>query len=238
MGRRTLTRAATVGLAAAAVSLAATPASAQAGCITRLPVTSALSNGFAAAYHRALPIRIFTRGPRIRNVSAALFTFKGLRLGSSRTYPELGSSRILRIHLRFGLQVGRFTLVVTGEPNDDSSCGPKKFTQALRFFPCYESLPITFPHPPAGNASDYGDTLSVTLSTKGPAIRDIHGSVSDFAGNAFGAGNLRILFGMAPIDMHLTQALVPGRYSVFLTGTVDQPKVCGPKNGKLLLTFG
>jgi hypothetical protein len=246
MGRRTLTRAATgatltraatIGALAAAASLAGAPGAARAGCITKLPVTSALNSGFAASYHRKLPVRIYTRGPRVRNVSAALFTFKGLRLGTSQRYAELGSSRILRIRLRYGLQVGRFTLVVTGEPNDDPTCGPKKFTQALRFFPCYESLPITFPRPPGGRASDYSDTLSVSLATKGPVIRNIHGSLSDFAGTGFGAGNLPILFGEAPIDLHLTQALAPGSYSVFLTGTIDQPKVCGPKNGKLVLTF-
>jgi hypothetical protein len=80
--------------------------------------------------------------------------------------------------------------------------------------------------------------LSVNLATKGPVIRRIHGSVSDFAGGLFGSGDLAILFGGAPINLHLSQPLVPGRYTVSLTGTIDQPKTCGPKKGKLLLSLG
>jgi hypothetical protein len=216
---------------------AASPAAARGGCITRLPVSISLPSQFAADYHKVVRIRVTSRGPRIRSVSAQLYTFAGEPLGRSRKVSALGSGRVLRIKTRFPVQGGRYTLIVTGEPNASRSCGPKQSHHVITFRDCFQQLPLAFPHPPGGFAKDYGDVLSVEVRTTGPIIRRIHGSLSDFAGNQFGVGDLPFLVGRATLNLTLSQPLVAGQYTVFLTGKVKQPASCGDKDAKLILTF-
>jgi hypothetical protein len=220
------------------MAAAAAPASAGARCITRLPVKASIPSPYAAEYPRDVPVTIQTRGPTVRFLRLELYTFGGVKLGEGRRLGPLRSSGTVRVRLRFPMQAGAFTLVVTGEPNRDRSCGPKQRFKVLRFRDCPTQLPVKFPEPPGGAASDYQDYLSVKVTTNGGLIRDLTGTVSTAAGEAMGSGQLGILFGTASIDMLLTRRLAPGDYRVTVVGSLDLARACRPSQARLNVRFG
>jgi hypothetical protein len=240
--RRSTGSRAAAALLAGAFMLAA-PQAAQAACMTRLPAKVSLPDGpYAAAYTKQIAVRVSSRGPRIRNLRAELYTFSGQRLAVSppRRAMRVATTLKLRLDDVFGpLQVGGFTLVLTGEPNRDRSCGPKKTTRILRFSACSDKLPVTFPDLPGGHASDYGGFLSVPIRSNGPLIRDLRSSVYGFDGQLIGrAPSLGALFGQQMLDHALTQPLLPGRYNVITEGLIgDQPRSCGRAKAEAAMTF-
>ncbi len=235
------------GLVLAALVLAAlTPqvASARTNCVTILPVNVMMPDGpFAAAYTRSIRVQLKSRGLRVRNVRAELYTFSGRRMGASmgRRTVRGTATLTLRLEREFApIQAGAFTLVLTGEPNAARSCGPKTTTRVLRFRPCRQALPIAFPKLPAGSAADYEGYLSIPVRSRGPLIRDVTSSVYGFDGSLLGrVFALRALFGEAVLDHALLRALVPGRYTVVVEGLLDeQPRSCGRKRAQATMTFG
>jgi hypothetical protein len=235
--------AAALAAALVAATLAPAAASAQGACITKLPVRVTLPDGlFAAAYTKDIRVQVNSGSVRIRNVRADLFTFSGRRMGASESRRAVrGSSTLtLRLERDFApMQVGGFTLMLTGEPNASRSCGPKKTTRVLKFKACREALPIAFPNPPGGKATDYEGYLSVPVRSRGPLIRDLTSSVYGFDGSLLGNGGvLPALFGETTLDNALLRPLTPGRYTVIVEGLLDeQPRSCGRKRAEATMTF-
>jgi hypothetical protein len=226
-----------------ALALTLAPQAAGARCITRLPVKVSLPDGpFAVAYTRQLRVQVNPRGVRIRNLKAELYTFSGVRMGVS---PRRRAARVVAtLKVRLGkifrpLQVGGYTLVVTGEPNASPSCGPKQAFRVVRMRACRATLPVTFPSLPGGRAADYRDYLSVLVRSDGQVIRDLQSSVYGFDGSLLGrAPNLLALFGEQSLDHKLTRALSPGSYTVVVEGWIgEQPRACGPKRAQATMTF-
>jgi hypothetical protein len=213
-------------------------ASAQ-GCITRLPVTVTLPSGFAAAYRASIPLTVSsTTGRPITGLRAALYTFAGDQIAASRRPVTLRSSGTLSLRLAFApLQEGSYTLVLTGAPNTDPSCGPKKFVEVVRFRGCVTALPLKFVNPPGGTASDYANYLSVTLASTGSLIRSLEGTVYASDGTRFGDGTLSALYGQTTLNLRLNRPLVAGGYTVVVAGLVEQPSSCGPKTAQVDLEF-
>jgi len=217
------------------------PASASAqSCVTRLPVKTTIPSPFALSYKRTVPITVTSRGPALwRSLRVQIYTFTGVKLGEGMTRFRAKQTATVKVRLRFRMQAGRYTLVVTGEPNASQSCGPKQLTRAIRFRGCMEKLPLQFPNPPGGLAADHDGSLPVNVRSKdGTVMRNLEASLYSFAGDTFGRRKLSILFGEAMINIPLDQPLQPGSYSLVVEGTIDQPDVCGPKEAKTVLTFG
>jgi hypothetical protein len=227
----------------AAALVFAAPQAAQASCITRLPVKVSLPDGpYAAAYTKQIRVRVSPRGPRIANLRAALYTFSGQRLGASRPRRPVRAAAMLTVRLERivrPLQAGAFTLVLTGEPNRDRSCGPKQAARILRFRACADKLPVTFPNLPAGRASDYGGFLSVPIRSSGPLIRDLRSSVYGFDGSLIAAApNLAALFGQQTLHHELSRPLLAGRYNVIVDGLIgDQPRSCPRAKAQATMAF-
>lgn len=230
------------GLAVALLALA--PQAAQARCITRLPVKVSLPDGpYALAYAKQMRVRVNPRGGvRIRKLRAELYTFSGTRMGVSGYRGAVRNVATLKLRLRRlfrPLQVGSFTLVLTGEPNASRSCGPKQAIRLMRMRACRTTLPVTFPKLPGGKAADYGDFLSVPVRSDGRVIRDLRSAVYAFDGSLLGrAGSLRALFGEQTLDHRLQRSLSPGSYTVVVEGLIaEQPRACGPKRAQATMTF-
>lgn len=221
-----------------AVALAPGNAEARAsGCVTRLPAAVQLSSDYAAVFRHSVHLRVHTRGPRLRRTYASLYTFSGELIARSRKL-NVRSSRLLRLRLRHGpMQPGRFTLVVTGEPNRSRSCGPKTYTRVLTFRACSPRLPVIFPEPPGGRASEHADTLSVAVRTTGPFLRDLRSSIYSFDGRLLGRASLGSLFGEAVLDHPLSEPLTPGSYTVLVDAEGGQPAVCGLQRATQVLEF-
>jgi hypothetical protein len=227
----------------AAITFAIVPGAASAACITRLPVKVSLPDGpYAVAYTKDVLVRVNPRGVRIRNLRADLYTFSGERMGASA--PRRAVEVVATLKLRLGrifrpLQVGGYTLVLTGEPNASRHCGPKQATRVLKLRACKDTLPVTFPKLPGGRAADYGGFLSVPVRSNGNVIRDVRSSVYGFDGSLLGrAPPLLALFGEQTLDNELVRSLQPGRYTVIVEGLIgEQPATCGPKTAQATMTF-
>jgi hypothetical protein len=229
--------------ALAALALALAPQVAGARCITRLPVKVSLPDGpYAVAYTKQLRVRVNPEGVRIRNLRAELYTFSGQRMGVS---PRRRAARVVAtLKLRLGrifrpLQVGGYTLVLTGEPNASRSCGPKQAFRVVQMRACRTTLPVTFPALPGGLAGDYGDYLSVPVRSDGRVIRDLRSAVYAFDGSLLGrAPDLLALFGQQSLDHRLARPLQPGSYTIVVEGWIgEQPRACGPQRARATMTF-
>lgn len=231
----------TIALTAFAL-LAGLPSTAQAaGCVTKLPITHSFKSAYTAAYKsNKVPLKLTSQGSYIHHYKAELFTFNGELVAKSK-YHNGGFKRSKRIKLRslFGpMQSGKYTLIVTGEPNSNRSCGPKKYTRVVEFHECPKSLPVEFPNPPGGRARDYGRWLSVQLRPQHGVLRDVHVELFDFEDNFFGSAHLKALFGTAKVDIKLRHKLVKGGYTLVVNGKAGLPRSCGKKSAKKVLRFG
>jgi hypothetical protein len=232
------------GLATAPPVVAAPPqpsadqaTAARAGCLTRLPIAVTVPSRFTVHYKRVLPVRVTSRVPRIRRLRISLYTFGGDLLGRG-TRVSLSGSGVVRLHLRYSLEPGEYTLYSEGEPNRDSSCGPKSRSRVVRFRGCITTLPVSFPNPPGGTAADYGRFLSFQVSSRGPLLRRLRIFVSNSEGRLIGTASRSVLFGTVTVDVLLRRALLPGLYTITVRGSIDsQPRSCGPKHAQQTLTF-
>lgn len=218
------------------------PASAQAACGSRLPVRVSLPDGpYAATYAKQVRVRVNPQDGAIRDLRAYLYTFAGRRMGVSKQHRLVQSVSTLKLALEpvfRPLQVGGFTLVVTGEPGG-AGCGLLKATRVLKFVDCKTTLPVSFPKLPGGLAADYQGYLSVPIRSDGPLIRDVTSEVYGFDGQLLGrAPDLPSLFGEQTLDHALVRPLQPGRYNVIVEGLIDdQPRSCGRKSAQATMTF-
>ncbi|HEX3874031.1 MAG TPA: hypothetical protein VHW26_07785 [Solirubrobacteraceae bacterium] len=209
-----------------------------AGCSKKLGVSVSLTSNFAASYPSKVSVNVSTKIGPISNLTAQIYTFSGDRIAAGSRKATLKSSGTLRLKLAYGaLQVGSYTLVVTGTPASNPGCGLEKFTKVEAFKGCVETLPLTFVNPPGGTASDYGGYLSVPVKTNGPLIREVEGAVYAADGTLFGDGTLSALYGQATLGLKLNQALVAGSYTLVVAGLISQPAACGPKTAQITLEF-
>jgi hypothetical protein len=230
-------------LAVAALALALAvlvPSAAQAAC-GRLPVRVSLPDGpYAATYAKQMRVRVAPDGGAIHDLRVYLYTFTGRRMGVSRQQRVVSATSMLSLVLEpifRPLQIGGFTLVVTGEAG--AGCGLQKTTRVLKFVGCQTTLPVTFPKLPGGLASDYEGYLSVPIRSDGPLIRDVTSAIYGFDGRLLGrAPSLPALFGEQTLDHALLSPLQPGRYNVIVSGRIDdQPSSCGRKTAQATMTF-
>lgn len=228
-------------VAGPALALAfAAPSVASADCITRLPVKVSFPKGdFAISYPKSIPVRVTSTGPRIRNMRVAMYTFKGTKLGEVAAKKTMVHQKTLTMKLRYGAaQSGKYTLMVTGEPNANRSCGPKEYHRVVTLKDCITRLPITFPKPPGGSAADYEGYVSQPIMSKnGTLLKDLVATLYDDTTNTRGTGKLKALFGKATLDVKLSSKLTPGRYRLVIEGTAPQPASCGAKTVAQTLTF-
>jgi hypothetical protein len=229
-------------LAGALLVAVSAPQAAGAACLTKLPVRISLPDGsYAATYTKQVRVRVVPEGARIGNLQVSLYTFSGRRMAISKARRTVRSAVTMTMPLDRvfrPLQIGGFTLVVTGEPNLDRSCGPKKVTRVLRFRDCKDTLPVTFPKKPGGKAADYEGYLSVPIRSDGPLIRDLTSTIYSFDGALVGRSTLSALFGQQTLDHVLLTPLKPGGYNVIVEGLIDdQPSSCGRKTAQATMTF-
>ncbi|HWH10156.1 MAG TPA: hypothetical protein VG165_03445 [Solirubrobacteraceae bacterium] len=233
---------AAVGLAACVMIAAsggagATGIATAAGC-SHLAVSVSLPSMYAASYPSSVSVQVTTNGGPIRNVRAAIYTFSGDQIAAGHRAAALTSSATIKLKLSYGaLQVGSYTLVVSGTPASSPACGLEKFTKVEAFKDCVTTLPLTFVDPPGGMAAAYGGYLSVPLKSNGPLIRELEGAVYAADGTLFGDGTLSGLYGQATLNLKLNQGLVPGEYTVVVAGLISQPTACGPKTAQITLDF-
>jgi hypothetical protein len=208
------------------------------GCSARLPVTVSLASNYAAAYPSNVSVTISTAGPSLSNLRAAMYTFSGDQIAASKAVGVMRKSATVKLKLAYGaLQIGSYTLVVTGTPTASPACGLEKFTKVEAFKDCATTLPLTFVNPPGGTAADYGGYLSVPLKSNGPLIREVEGAVYAADGTLFGSATLSALYGLATLNLKLNQPLVAGDYTLVVAGLINQPAACGPKTAQISLEF-
>jgi hypothetical protein len=237
----TVSKRLTIALTAFAL-LAGLPSTAQAGgCTNKLGVTHSFKSAYSAAYKgNKVPLTITSQGAYIHHYKAELYTFNGELVAKSKYYSG-GFNRSKRLKLKslYGpMQSGKYTLIITGEPNANRSCGPKKYTKVVEFHDCPKALPIEFPNPPGGRARDYGRWLSVHLRPAHGVLRDVHVELFDFEDNFFGSAHLKALFGTATVNIKLRHKLVKGGYTLVVNAKAGLPRSCGKKSAKKVLTFG
>jgi hypothetical protein len=226
------------GAVAAPSGGGARPTARVAGCPAHLGVSISLPSNFAASYPSTVSVTISSKVGPIKNLTAQIYTFSGDQIAAGHRAGTLTKPATVKLKLAFGaLQVGSYTLVVTGTPTASPSCGLEKFTKVEAFKGCVSTLPLTFVNPPGGTASAYGAYLSVPLKSNGPLIRELEGAVYAADGTLVGSATLSALYGQATLDLKLDQALVPGVYTVVVAGLIQQPAACGPKTAQISLEF-
>lgn len=227
-------------LAALMSCMAAAPAPAHAaGCITTLPVDAAFLTKNIRAYRTDVAVRITTRGPAIRHLTAALYTYHGTLVARGAARGTIGDVQVVRMKLARALEPRHYTLVIDGEPNASRSCGPKRFTQALKFTSdCRPVLPVTFPQLPSGKAADYGGAVTFTLHAA-RALGAARVTISSYGGDFLGALDLsRFPAGTAPLTVTLRKGLYASGYTIFIEGLLaDAPASCGKKTAKATFTL-
>jgi hypothetical protein len=231
-----------LGTLLAACLIAALPQSAAAqGCITKLPVNHQLKSPYTVSYKKGkIAVRVMSTGSWIHHTKAELYTFGGVLVAKSKLYRGgFNKSKKHVMKLLFGtMQSGKYTLIITGEPNSNRSCGPKKYTKVVEFSDCPKSLPVEFPDPPGGKAGDYGHWLSIFLRPLHGVLRGVVVELYDADDNFFGKAKLKALFGTAKVDIELRHKLLNGTYTVIVRAKDGLPRACGKKRAKKVLTFG
>ncbi len=228
-------------LALTAIGLIAAPVpAARAGCITTLPAKVSLPRGnVAQAYTKGVvPVTVQSTHVLRRGVRVQIYTFRGTKLGEGF---KRGDFTFVTVPVRmlYGVQQGKFTVVVISEPNLDPSCGPKHANKVIGLRGCATQLPVKFTGLTQGNAADYGAYYSFTISSAtGVLMRDVSIGLYSFTGITLGQTQLPALFGTVQVNIKLTGgSLQPGQYSLYIVGKLDKAGSCGPKSAKATLSF-
>lgn len=101
-------------------------------------------------------------------------------------------------------------------------------------------LPIKFDNKPGGFAKDYEGFLSVKIrSIDAKRITNVFGFAYRFGGSTAAFAKLgRPLTSRSQfLNLRLKRPLVPGGYTVIVSGTPDQHRFCGPKTRQIVLKF-
>ncbi len=223
---------------------AGAPTPAQAACgggldVKDIQVVSRFSKNFALQYTKKMRIQV-TRGERVRNWTAELYTFSGYLVGKSKPDKKLSKVETTKLKLKQSMQPGKYTLVVKG---DVPGCNIEESYKVVKFRSCLGRLPIKPIDKPGGTAADYSGFVSLKVAPQ-PAfapLRNIQGTLSSFDGVSYGDAELprgsRKLIGEQFLDFELTRNLEPGRYTVYITGKAPQPRSCGDKSKTIKLRF-
>lgn len=231
----------TLAVTVIALLAGAPPAAGAQGCITSLPVNHSFKSQYSVSYRAGkLTVKVTSLGSWIHHTKAELYTFAGELVAQSKLYKRgFNTSKRLKMRLPYGsMQSGKYTLVVTGEPNSNRSCGPKSYTRVVEFYDCPKGLPLEFPDAPGGKAGDYGRWLSVHLRSTGGILRRVVIELFDFDNNLFARGKLKALFGTARVDLKLRHKLVNGGYTLIVSADGGLPRGCGDVESKKVLRFG
>jgi hypothetical protein len=205
-----------------------------------LKVRSKFPQAYARQYKKAVPVELTNRGGyKIGGLYVQVYTFGGLRIGSSPALGTLpaGHSKQATIKLGLPIQVGGVTFVVKGA---NKGCPGEQISHVVEFHPCQTRLPLTFPNLPSGYASDYGDYLSVPAEAKeGEAIFRPRSRVYTFDDEFVGEddNHYRVIYGKVTFDNRLRKGLSRGGYTMVVKGWLDQPKSCGPKTAQVSMGF-
>jgi hypothetical protein len=233
---RYLTARAAIVAAAFVCTLAIAGAgSARASFPVKANVVSQFPKNFALAYTDKMPVQVTTAGPKIRGWKIELYTFGGTKIGGTKRFHSLRGTTTKKLHLKFPMQPGKYTLVVKGTARGVYG----EYDKIARLVSCLQTLPIDFPKPgdEYGFAHDYpfpGFLTVKAAATGGFFMHDLDFTLTSFGGEDFGKATVDRLFSNTglPVDIKLSQPLVPDDYTVFVQGSVDQPKACGPKTAK------
>jgi hypothetical protein len=227
----------TIALAMVAAVSGKAPA-APAGCITTMPVRYAFPSAVALAYRGTLPVAVTSEGPAIRNLTVGLYTFQGDQLAFGHARSRLTTTQTVAMRLRFGfLNPGQYTLVIDGEPNASPSCGSKHLFHVVRFQSCASRLPVTLSHLPGGAAAAYGNTLTVNADTN-YVLRNVAATLTTFDGTIVDRVSERLMFGETAINFGVSGGVVPGGYTITLSGRVPgQPQRCGAASASAAMRF-
>jgi hypothetical protein len=206
-----------------------------------LKVKSQFSEVYARQFKKTIPVEITNRGGyRVSGLYVEVYTFGGLRLGSSPALGALrpGHGKSTTVKLGFPIQTGKVTFVVKGT---NKGCQPpEQITHVVAFQPCQTRLPLKFPNPPGGFASDYSNFLSVTAEAQeGQAIFRPRSRVYTFDGSFVGedVNHYSLIYGKVRFDNKLRKGLRRGGYTMIVKGWLDQPKSCGPKTAQVSMGF-
>jgi hypothetical protein len=200
---------------------------------------------FAAQYTRKMRVEVFNYTGGVHKWKVELYDFSNNRLGSSK---RTGSNDYLywgdtaTIKLKRPMQPNGYTLVLKG---DVAGCGFSEAPDPIRLRSCLKTLPIKAFDRPQGKASDYnsGGYVSVGVIPKDgwQPIRNVQSTLTSSSGVVYGQAELQRPFkkltGKAYLDHKLTRTLVPGDYTVFITGRANQPRSCGDKSKSIGLKF-
>jgi len=218
------------------------PASAEARCGERLAakynVVSRFPKLYASQYEKRMKVSVTTHHGPLVEWQVQLYTFQGKLLGESKRKSTLNSTKSARLKLKYGIQAGKFTLVVKGFPR---GCHSESVTSSVvRFVDCTNFLPVKFPDTPGGIAGDYEAFLSVPIETRGGAlIRNVESRVFSSDNEFFGRSidDYKVVFGRVTMNNRLIKPLRPGSYTMEVSGRVDQPKRCGDKTASVDMEF-
>jgi hypothetical protein len=206
-----------------------------------LKVKTQYSEVYARQFKKTIPVEITNRGGyRMSGLYVEVYTFGGLRLGSSPALGALrpGHGKSTTVKLGFPIQTGKVTFVVKGT---NKGCKPpESITHVVAFQPCQTQLPLKFPNPPGGFASDYSNFLSVTAEAEeGQAIFNPRSRVYTFDGSFVGedVNHYGLIYGKVRFDNKLRKGLRRGGYTMIVKGWLDQPKSCGPKTAQVNMGF-
>jgi hypothetical protein len=228
------------GLIAACVLLVPGPRSAQAGCITTLPLKWSLSSHYAEVFSKSMTVNITTDGPKITGLTVTLSTFDGVVLGQGSLSYALTGSASVTMKLKYAMQPGKYTLYFYGYPNADPSCGPKHNDDVLNLNGCAGGgLPVKFLKPTQGSADAYGGYYSFYLeSVGGVLLHNLSATLRSAGGGVTGQQKIPLLFGRLYVSIPLRYALQPQQYTLAVSGYgPGRPRACGVARKQLTLTF-
>jgi hypothetical protein len=200
---------------------------------------------FASQYTKKMRVQIFNYTGGVHKWKVELYDFSSNKLGSSK---RTSASKYLywgdtaTIKLKQPMQPNQYTLVLKG---DVRGCGFSEASDTTRLRGCLKTLPIKVFDRPKGKAADYNSggyvSVGVIPKTGWQPIRDVRSTLTSFSGVEYGRAELQKpftkLIGKAYLDNKLTRTLVPGDYSVFITGKAPQPPSCGEKSKSITLSF-
>lgn len=205
-----------------------------------LKVKSKYPKAYAREYRKTVPVELANRGGyKIGGLVVQIYTFGGLRIGSSPALGSLRSGHTLQaaVHIGVPMQAGKVTFVVKGA---NRGCNLDEINHVVAFHVCQTKLPVIFPNKPGGYASDYSDFLSVGIEAKeGQPIFRPRSRVYTFDGALVGqdVNHYRVIYGQSRFDNQLSKPLFSGGYTMIVRGWLNQPKSCGPKTAQVNMDF-
>lgn len=229
-----------VMIIAALAALHSAPAQAGGLVSCKLNVLPRMGTIYAAAYSQSGTVVVRSKeGRRLLGLKVHLMTFSGQRIGLGRWSGRLRGRGTARVKVRFpyGLQAGRFTLVVSEVKQ--RRCGTPKRAVVIRLRGCRSRLPVALTGRPGGRAVDYEDHLSFDVRSLGGAfVEDLTTQLYSPQGELLGELGTDAVFGRLGLDLPLGRRLGPGVHAVVMSGRIrGMPRACGLASRETFLRF-